>query len=165
MRPHRRIRLFLLAGLLTLCGATPSLSQLVLGAAGGVSSCEGLGGDTDGDTLCDDEDPCKFFPNTLPLVISNIVEGIPDECLCGDFDGDGFLGATDAAAINECAAFIRFDCVPERDEVDGRFDGFFSATDASLVNRVAGSVHPAYLLSCRLRPEATCGGATGVACE
>ncbi len=165
MRPHRRIRLFLLAGLLTLCGATPSLSQLVLGAGGGVSSCEGLGGDTDGDGLCDDEDPCKFFPNTLPLVISNTVEGIPDECLCGDFDGDGFLGAMDAAAINECAAFMRFDCVSERDEVDGSIDGFYSATDASLVDRVATDIDPAYTLTCGRRPEGTCSEAAGVSCD
>ncbi len=29
--------------------------------------CAGKGGDADGDTLCDDEDPCKSFANTLPL--------------------------------------------------------------------------------------------------
>jgi hypothetical protein len=67
-------------------------------------ACAGLGGDTDGDTLCDDEDPCKSFPNTLPLVRSPF-SGIPCECLCGDFDGDCFHSATDAAAINDCAAF------------------------------------------------------------
>ncbi len=164
MRPHLRIRSFLLAGLLTLCGAMPSLSQLVLGAGGGVSLCEGLGGDTDGDTLCDDEDPCKSFPNTLPLVISNF-SCIPDECLCGDFDGSGSLSATDAAAINKCAAFVSFACVPERDEVAAPFNGFVSATDASLVNRVAAGVRPAYTLTCELRPEGTCGGLTGVSCE
>ncbi len=78
--------------------------------------CGGKGGDSDGDTLCDDMDPCKTFSNTLPLVISNF-SGIPDECLCGDFDGNGSLSATDAAAISQCAAFASFACVPERDEV------------------------------------------------
>lgn len=126
--------------------------------------CVDLGGDTDRDTLCDDEDPCKFFPNTLPLVISDTFHGIPDECLCGDFDGDGFVTATDAAAINECAAFLRFDCDPYRDEVDGNFNSWFSATDADLVNRVATFLDPAYLLTCRRRPELTCGGMTGVRC-
>jgi hypothetical protein len=125
--------------------------------------CDGLGGDTDGDTLCDDEDPCQFFENTLPLVISGF-SGIPDECLCGDFDGDGFHSATDAAAINDCAAFIRFDCVSERDEVAEPFDGFYSATDADLVNRVAAFLDPAYTLACPRRPEGTCGGDTGVSC-
>jgi sugar lactone lactonase YvrE len=126
-------------------------------------ACGSLGDDTDGDTLCDDEDPCKHFANTLPLVISGF-SGIPDECLCGDFDGDGFHSATDAAAINDCAAFIRFDCVSERDEVAEPFDGFYSATDADLVNRVAAFLDPAYTLKCGLRPEGTCGGDTGVSC-
>ncbi len=102
------------------------------------------------------------FANTLPLVIS--FSGIPDECLCGDFDGDGSLSATDAVAINKCAAFISFACVPERDEVSAPFNGFFSATDASLVNRVAAFLDPTYTLICGRRPEGTCGGGTGVSC-
>jgi len=125
--------------------------------------CAGKGGDADGDTLCDDEDPCKSFANTLPLVISNF-SGIPDECLCGDFDGDGFHSATDAAAVNDCAAFLRFDCVSERDEVAPPIDGFYSATDADLINRVSSFLDPAYALKCGRRPEGTCGGDTGVAC-
>ncbi len=126
-------------------------------------ACACLGGDSDGDTLCDDEDPCKLFPNTLPLVISGH-SGIPDECLCGDFDGDGWHSATDAAAVNACAAFLRFDCVSERDEVAPPIDGFCSATDAHLINRVAAFIDPAYTLECGLRPEGTCGGRTGVPC-
>ena len=125
--------------------------------------CADQGGNSDGDLLCDDEDPCKFFTNTLPLVISGF-SGIPDECLCGDFDGDGFHSATDAAAVNDCAAFLRFDCVSERDEVAPPIDGFYSATDADLINRVSSFLDPAYTLACGLRPEATCGGDTGVSC-
>jgi hypothetical protein len=132
--------------------------------------CAGLGGDTDGDTLCDDEDPCRFFPNTLPLVRSPF-SGIPCECLCGDFDGDCFHSATDAAGVNDCAAFISFACVPERDEVTGPCaggvcinDGFYSAMDADLVGRVSAFLRPAYELKCGLRPEGTCGGLTGVPC-
>ena len=119
--------------------------------------------DSDGDGIPDDGDPCKFFPNTLPLVISGF-SGIPDECLCGDFDGDGFHSATDAAAVNDCAAFLTFDCVSERDEVVEPIDGFYSATDADLINRVAAFIDPAYTLKCSLRPEGTCGGGTGVSC-
>jgi cysteine-rich repeat protein len=125
-------------------------------------ACACNGGDTDEDTLCDDEDPCKYYANTLPLVRGSA--GIPKECLCGDFDGDSFHSAADAAAINDCAAFIRFDCVSERDEVAGPFDGFYSATDADLVNRVAAFLDPAYTLTCPRRPEGTCGGDTGVSC-
>jgi hypothetical protein len=132
--------------------------------------CPGVCCDTDGDTLCDDEDPCKHYANTLPLVV-NPFSGIPCECLCGDFDGDCFHSATDAAAVNDCAAFIRFDCVSERDEVTGPCaggvcinDGFYSAMDADLVNRVAAFIDPAYTLKCGLRPEGTCGGLTGVSC-
>ena len=145
------------------CGATPSLSQLVLGAGGGAPACEGLGGDSDGDTLCDDEDPCKFFPNTLPLERSDF-SGIPCECLCGDSDGDCFHSATDAAAINDCASLIRFDCISERDEVVEPIDGIYSGTDADCVNRVAAFLKPAYTLICPRRPEGTCDGMTGVSC-
>ena len=126
-------------------------------------ACADKGGDSDGDTLCDDDDPCKTYPNTLPLVSSGFA-GIPDECLCGDFDGDGFHSATDASAINDCAAFISFDCVSERDEVAEPIDGFYSATDADLVNRVAAFLDPAYTLTCVRRPEGTCGGGTEVSC-
>ncbi len=125
--------------------------------------CFGKGGDTDGDTICDAEDPCVHFANTLPLVI-NSFSGIPDECLCGDFDGDGRLTATDAVAINACAAFLRFDCVSDRDEVAPPFNGFYSATDAARVVRVAAFLEPVFQLTCGLRPEGTCGGATGVSC-
>ncbi len=97
-------------------------------------------------------------------MISNF-SGIPDECLCGDFDGSGSLSATDAAAINKCAAFVSFDCVAERDEVAPPINGRVSATDASLINRVAGFVDPAYTLICGRRPEGTCGGLTGVSCD
>ncbi len=131
---------------------------------------ESLFPDSDGDEIVDGCDACKFFFNTLPLVISGF-SGIPDECLCGDFDGDGFHSATDAAAVNDCAAFISIDCVSERDEVTGLCsdgvcinDGFYSATDADLINRVAAFIDPAYTLTCGRRPEGTCGGDTGVSC-
>lgn len=119
--------------------------------------------DTDGDTLPDAEDPYVFFPNTL-LLVRSAFSGIPCECLCGDFDGDCIHSATDAAAVNGCVAFIRFDCVSERDEVAPPINGFYSATDASLINRVAGFVDPAYTLECGLRPKGTCEGDTGVSC-
>ncbi len=133
------------------------------GACTGDSLCDAFGGDRDGDTLCDDHDPCASFANSLPLVISGF-SGIPDECLCGDFDGDGRISATDALFINACAAFRRSDCVPERDEVDGNIDGFFSSTDANLVAAVSAFIKPAYTLTCGRRPEGTCGGDTGVSC-
>ena len=121
----------------------------------------GANGDTDGDTLCDNLDPCKHFANTLPLVISNFV-GIPDECFCGDFDNNHTLTGGDSQAINQCAGFVRFDCDLTRDDVDG--NGVLTGNDAARVNRVAGFLDPAYLLTCSRRPEATCGGETGVAC-
>ncbi len=83
--------------------ATPSPELLTIDRNTGL---ETVGGDTDGDTLCDDLDPCKSFANTLPLVISNFFSGIPDECLCGDFDGDGFYSATDADLINRVSSFL-----------------------------------------------------------
>ena len=121
------------------------------------------GGHTDGDTICDDEDPCMHWANAVPPIINGF-SGIPDNCLCGDFDGDGFHSATDASAVNDCAAFLRFDCVSERDEVAPPIDGFYSATDADLINRVSSFLDPTYTLVCGLRPEGTCGGETGVSC-
>ena len=118
--------------------------------------------DSDGDGIVDSCDACSFFPNTLPLLV-NPFNGIPCECLCGDFDGDCSLSATDAARVNGCAAFVRVDCVSERDDVD--LDGRITATDASLINRVGGFALPAYTLECVLRPEGTCGGDTGVSCD
>ncbi len=144
------------------CIADPN-EEGCLECAGGVEPCDAHGGDSDGDTLCDNHDPCASFANSLPLVISGF-SGIPDECLCGDFDGDGRLSATDAAAISQCAAFLRFDCVSERDKVDGRTNGFYTATDARLVGAAAAFVAPAYSLICARRPEGTCGGETGVSC-
>jgi len=123
--------------------------------------CDGFGGDTDGDTLCDSEDPCRFFHNSLPLTTSGF-SGIPDECLCGDVTGDHFLTGSDAQILNHCAGFLRFDCDLSRDDVDG--DGVLTGNDAAQVNRVAGFLLPAYLLTCPRRPEGTCGGATGVSC-
>ena len=123
--------------------------------------CFGQGGDTDGDTICDAEDPCLHFPNTLPLVITSF-SGIPDECLCGDFDGNHTLTGGDALAINQCSGFLRFDCDVTRDDVDG--NGVITGNDAARVNRVAGFMDPPYRLTCARRPEGTCGGATGVAC-
>ncbi len=119
--------------------------------------------DLTGDGIGDACDPCLHFANNLPLVINGFF-GIPDECQCGDFDGDGHHSATDASAISQCAAFVRFDCVSERDEVDGNINGFYSATDASLVNRVAAFLDPAYTLECGIRPEGTCSDAAGVTC-
>ncbi len=120
--------------------------------------------DGDGDGIGDACDPCLSFVNTLPLVRS-AVSGIPEECLCGDFDGDGFHSATDAAAINDCSAFLRFDCVSDRDDVTPPVRAFFSATDADLVNRVSAFLDPAYLLNCEWRPEETCGEDIGVSCD
>ncbi len=136
-------------------------NQIVIPAL--LALCDAFGGDTDGDTLCDDHDPCASFANSLPLVISGS-SGIPDECLCGDFDGDGRISATDAVFINACAAFRRSDCVSERDEVDGIIDGFLSSTDANLVRVVSAFIKPTYTLTCGRRPEGTCGGDTGVSC-
>ena len=117
--------------------------------------------DMDGDTLCDAEDPCKSFPNTLPLQINNFF-GIPDECFCGDHDGNHVLTGGDAQAINQCAGFARFDCDMDRDDVDG--NGVLTGGDAKIVNNVAGFAEQAYRMVCPWRPEGTCSQASGVPC-
>ena len=74
--------------------------------------------DTDGDTIPDIADPCPRFANTLPINGGGSCDavppdkpdpnadcnndGIPNECQCGDTNGDGKLLSNDAAAILGC---------------------------------------------------------------
>ncbi len=124
------------------------------------------GANADGDDLCDPADPCISFANSLPLADANL-DGIPNECQCGDFDGDGFLSAGDLGPMFGCAPGAAFPTDPAvcaaklaagvgKGEADG--DGFYSAADVGLTfSAIPGAAFPApaYSLRCPARPEGT----------
>lgn len=116
-----------------------------------VPGCFGAGGDTDGDLLCDNVDPCIFFPNT-PGAPDADGDGIPDECLCGDSTGNGVIGSTDIPAMNACASNQSL-CDPDR--IDSDDNGLTQSQDIVPVNNVANGRAAPYTLRCALRPEGT----------
>jgi hypothetical protein len=115
--------------------------------------------DSDGDSLCDDADPCLTYPNRLPLVDTD-KDGIPDECQCGDADGSGLFDSPDVAIASECAvndpaaARIR-SCISGIVRGDANGSGRFEREDSTLIQQVLGGKTPAYSLRCALRPEGT----------
>jgi hypothetical protein len=113
-------------------------------------TCFGAGGDTDGDLLCDDVDPCMFFGNTPGAADTNL-DGIPDECQCADANGDGIISSTDLVPMNLCASNSSL-C--DQSLVDANGDGITSSTDLVPTNLVASGA-PAYNLTCERRPEGT----------
>jgi hypothetical protein len=113
-------------------------------------TCFGAGGDTDGDLLCDDVDPCMFFANTPGAADTNL-DGIPDECQCADANGDGIISSTDLVPMNLCASN---NSLCDQSLVDANGDGITSSTDLVPTNLVASGA-PAYNLTCERRPEGT----------
>ena len=73
-------------------------------------SCDSLGGDSDGDKLCDDEDPCVSLSNTLPVLLllqgapnaDLNGDGVPNECQCGDPNGTGDCESADLFEAFNC---------------------------------------------------------------
>jgi len=59
------------------------------------------GPDGDVDTLCDIEDPCPVFANAIPVVDTD-GDGLPNDCQCGDYNGDGLRGFDDATCAGQC---------------------------------------------------------------
>jgi hypothetical protein len=127
----------------------PGWAGADLDALHALRSCVGLGGDSDGDQLCDAEDPCPSYPN-VSLVDSN-GDGIPNECQCGDANGDGIISSTDLVPMNLCASNSSL-C--DQSLVDANGDGITSSTDIVPTNLVANGA-PAYTLRCARRLEGT----------
>ncbi len=123
--------------------------------------CATLGGDTDGDTICDDDDPCISFPLSDPLDSNG--DGIPDECQCGDvapLGGDGLLGFDDATGFAQC--FITggttgaFTCTQlPLGKGDTQRDGLWGFDDATNAAQAFIGAIPTFSLTCEARPEGT----------
>jgi hypothetical protein len=132
--------------------------------------------DSDGDTVCDEDDPCDFYPNTLPINGGGPTDpngdangdGIPNECQCGDTNGDGFLLSNDASSIFACGgdplgcATAPPDAdLPPHDPNktygglwDTNLDGFLLSNDASAIFGLPG-LGEEYKAQCGRRPEGT----------
>ncbi len=123
--------------------------------------CATRGGDTDGDLICDDDDPCIFFPLSNPL--DSNLDGIPDECQCGDIspvDGDGLLGFDDATTFALC--FISGGTTPLANctqvplgKGDTQNDGLWGFDDSTNVVQTFIGAVPTWSLTCAARPEGT----------
>jgi len=127
----------------------PGWAGADLDALHALRSCVGLGGDSDADQLCDTEDPCPSYPNVSLLDSSG--DGIPDECQCGDANGDGQITSTDLVSINLC---VQNNNLCDQTIVDTNFDIATTSVDIVTANTVANGA-PAYTLVCARRPEGT----------
>lgn len=111
----------------------------------GASTCA----DADGDQICDAQDPCPSYAN-VSLQDSD-GDGIPDECQCGDYNGDGIVNSTDLVPMNNCVSDNRL-C--DQSIIDCNNDGVTMSVDIALANTVVNGA-PAYTLECGRRPEGT----------
>jgi hypothetical protein len=116
-----------------------------------LSPCGALGGDTDGDGICNDIDACPEWANALPLKDTN-GDDIPDDCQCGDFNGNGFLTALDVRNIIKCSTGS---LPPEQcpmDLLDVNLSGDLTGTDARNINKGSTGSLQTYELRCTRRP-------------
>jgi hypothetical protein len=85
------------------------------------SACDGLGGDLDGDGICDEgpgdfctggentncKDNCPYIYNPnqedTGSVASDPPDGVGDACQCGDVTGDGLCNGADATFVTRQA--------------------------------------------------------------
>jgi hypothetical protein len=158
-------------------GGTWELSLLGDAAWGGadrdafhaVRSCAALGGDADSDKLCQDEDPCLIFPNTLPAAIPFVLgtpngdlnaDGIPNECQCGDPNGSGGYEADDLFQVFECQTTdpeaLQPLCAGRIIKGDANNSGRWEADDLfRIFGAQTGTTFQGFELTCSVRPEGT----------
>ena len=156
-------------------GGNPGDACLVDADCSGGGDCDGyvrtccqgdtLSGDSDGDTLCDNIDPCDSYPNTLPVNGGGDTDpngdrnndNVPNECQCGDANGDGQINNGDAFIIATCASPAG--CNAQAFDVglgDANNSGTWQNGDAfSVAFSAAPGGPPNYTLTCPRRPEGT----------
>jgi hypothetical protein len=108
--------------------------------------------DADADGIPDVVDPCPSFANASPLQDGS-GDGIPDDCQCGDSNGDGRINALDSRRVKQCAAGLRDDCGPELADANG--DGRINALDARRIEQTVVELRQSWELTCARRPEGT----------
>ena len=93
-------------------------------------------GDWDGDCLENAEDLCPAWPQTDLGQLDSNGDGTPDECQCGDANGDGFIGEADAAFIELCVSSSAL-CDPTLADTDN--DGDVDLDDADNIRTLIPS--------------------------
>jgi hypothetical protein len=124
--------------------------------------CGDFGGDADRDQHCSNlDDPCNVTPNAFPVggvggSPDTNGDGVPDECQCGDCDGNGQIQAADAFAIAICITNPPA-CACEVAIGDADGNGQLQAGDAFAIALVVTNpaVNPTWGLTCADRPEGT----------
>lgn len=108
--------------------------------------------DFDGDGLADSEDPCPTHANPTPTDTSG--DGIPDDCQCGDADGNGELEALDGYEITMCVLDSSA-CTLDVSIADADNNGVLEMADYGMIAQVIDGERPSYELTCLRRPEGT----------
>lgn len=131
-----------------------------------VRSCANLGGDADTDKLCQDEDPCLSFGNTLPandgIAGANgdrNGDGIPNECQCGDPNGTGAYEADDLFEAFNCSVDDPENqqplCAGKILKGDANNTGKWEADDLFQIFGATNGTIDSWTLTCAVRPEGT----------
>jgi hypothetical protein len=124
--------------------------------------CAGLGGDTDGDGICDDDDNCPFFPNPGQEDDGGFntwePDGIGTACQCGDVNGNGIVNTTDGTLIKRSEAglapFFSEEGMPFPGNCDVNGNGNCSTTDGTIVKRNVAGLPPDDVVVSQLCPNA-----------
>jgi hypothetical protein len=96
--------------------------------------CEGSGGDSDADGICDDIDTCPGIGNALNNTDTN-GDGIGDYCQCGDVNGDGTVNNVDSILVKraDLGLSVGGSYNPALCDVNG--DGNCNNVDSILIKR------------------------------
>jgi hypothetical protein len=127
-------------------------------------ACPQLGGDSDGDGICSDADPCPLWQNALPLVDTN-GDSIPDDCQCGDSNGNGLVTSSDARIIYQCSTGSLSEEQCPLDLLDVNNSGRLTSTDLRWVNQAVVGIRQTWELRCPRRPSGTPPPDLAPACE
>jgi len=129
------------------------LTQAVPGSALLVGDpCVSLGGDTDLDGVCDNNDNCPFAANPLQedtggFFANTSPDGIGNACQCGDINGNGQANSTDGTLIKRAAVGLAPyhsipGTIPEIGNCDVNANGTCNSTDGTLIQRNAVGLAP-----------------------
>lgn len=111
--------------------------------------------DLDGDVMLNVNDACDYFAEIDPTDTSG--DGVPNECQCGDTDGNGVLQAGDAFNIATCVTAGPCACGLSVEISDTDNNLVFQSGDAfNIASTVTNPTdNPPHALTCPRRPEGT----------
>lgn len=134
-----------------------------------VRSCANLGGDSDGDKLCQDEDPCLIFSNTLPVNVGTTgdngdanLDGVPNECQCGDPNNTGMFESADLLIAFNCLQNdpqnLQPECASRIAKGEANNTGVWESADLLGIFNAGNGTVATSSLTCAVRPEGTDSG-------